>query len=258
MNDPYSKRGETLMNNQAIGTTVMSFNIQHGEGMDGQLNLQRIADVIFNSGAEIVGLQEVDRFFGERSDFKDQAKELACMLGYHYEYGPNLELSPMDSQPENGQYGNAIISKHPILRSENILLSSLGDEQRGMQHAVIDLQGIHVNVYNTHLGLDARSRLTQVQEIIDRSSRSQAPSLLMGDFNTESNCHEFQLLLDSGIFVNCFQNIENPYTWPANSPVEIIDYILASPAIQFSKQRVINTEASDHLPIIADVIIQPS
>lgn len=77
-----------------VSTTVMSYNIHHGVGIDGQLSLQRIADVIRDSGAEIVGLQEVDRHYGERSDFKDQAKELADLLGYHYAYGANLDLEP--------------------------------------------------------------------------------------------------------------------------------------------------------------------
>ncbi|MGG4342090.1 endonuclease/exonuclease/phosphatase family protein [Paenibacillus lautus] len=64
-----------------VSTTVMSYNIHHGVGLDEQLSLQRIAEVIRDSGAEIVVLQEVDRFYGERSDFQDQAKELAGLLG---------------------------------------------------------------------------------------------------------------------------------------------------------------------------------
>jgi endonuclease/exonuclease/phosphatase family metal-dependent hydrolase len=46
--------------------TVMSFNIHHGQGTDGVLDLERIARVIRASGADIVGLQEVDRHFGGR------------------------------------------------------------------------------------------------------------------------------------------------------------------------------------------------
>ena len=123
-----------------VSTTVMSYNIHHAVGIDGQLSLQRIADVIRDSGAEIVGLQEVDRHYGERSDFKDQAKELAGLLGYHYAYGANLDLEPGEGQTNNRQYGTAIVSKYPILRSENTWLSSFGKEQRGVLHAVINLK----------------------------------------------------------------------------------------------------------------------
>ncbi|MFC7682195.1 endonuclease/exonuclease/phosphatase family protein [Paenibacillus sp. GCM10028914] len=244
------------MSKQMMHTTVMSYNIQHGAGMDGQLSLQRIAKVIFDSGAEIACLQEVDRFFGERSDFKDQAKELARMLGYHYAYGPNLELIPVEGQADISQYGNAIISKHPILRSKNTLLSSFGDEQRGVLHVVIDLEDIQLNVYNTHLGLDAASRMTQIEELLDLISRSKAPSILMGDFNTEPTSAEIQFLLDSGLLINSFHNIQNINTWPANAPTEIIDYIFTSPVVQHDNQRVIHTQASDHLPIVVDVMVK--
>ncbi|WP_456290224.1 endonuclease/exonuclease/phosphatase family protein [Paenibacillus sp. AK002] len=239
-----------------VGTTVMSYNIHHGAGIDGQLSLQRIADVIRDSGAEIVGLQEVDRNYGERSDFRDQAKELAGLLGYHYAYGANLDLEPGEGQTNNRQYGTAIVSKYPILRSENTWLSSFGKEQRGVLHAVVNLKGIHVDVYNTHLGLDVTSRTAQAQEIIDLASGSQGPALLLGDLNAEPDSSEFRLLLDSGLFVNSFEGIDDAYTFPVINPSATIDYILTSPNVRHANQRVIQTEASDHLPIAADVVFK--
>ena len=143
--------------------------------IDERLSLPRIADVIRDSGAEIVGLQEVDRFYGERSDFQDQAKDLAGLLGYHYAYGANLDLEPAEGQTNNRQYGTAIVSKYPILRSENVPLSAFGKE-RGVLHAVVNLKGIHVDVYNTHLGLDVTSRTAQAQEIIELASASEGPA----------------------------------------------------------------------------------
>ena len=47
---------------------VMSYNIHHGEGIDGKLDLKRIGDIIKNSNADIIGLQEVDKNFGSRSN----------------------------------------------------------------------------------------------------------------------------------------------------------------------------------------------
>ncbi|MCM2997777.1 endonuclease/exonuclease/phosphatase family protein [Paenibacillus cellulositrophicus] len=243
-------------NGKEIRTTVMSYNIHHGVGLDEQLSLKRIADVIRDSGAEIVGLQEVDRFFGERSDFQDQAKELADLLGYHYAYGANLDWEPAEGQTNNRQYGTAILSKYPILRSDNVLLSSFGDEQRGVLHAVVNLRGVHVDVYNTHLGLDAASRKAQVQEIVNLASAVKGPKLLTGDFNAEPDSPEFQALLASKLFVNSFQGVENAYTFPADQPSETIDYIVTSPEVQHSNPRVIATEASDHRPIAVDVVFK--
>ena len=40
---------------------VMSYNIAHGQGVDDRLDLDRVAAEIGHSGADIVGLQEVDR-----------------------------------------------------------------------------------------------------------------------------------------------------------------------------------------------------
>ncbi|WP_136605495.1 endonuclease/exonuclease/phosphatase family protein [Paenibacillus dokdonensis] len=241
---------------EAVSTTVMSYNIHHGVGLDDRLSLQIIANVIRESGAEIIGLQEVDRFYGRRSDDKDQAAELAGMLGYHYAYGANLDLQPEEGRANNRQYGSAILSKHPILQSENTLLSSFEDEQRGVLHAVVNLRGVQVNVFNTHLGLDATSRTVQAQEMTELASATQGPKILMGDFNTEPDSAELQVLLDNGIFVDSFQGIEDAFTFPAGDPFEKIDYILTSPAIQHSNQRVIHSEASDHLPITAGLIFE--
>lgn len=241
---------------KAVGVTVMSYNIHHGVGMDDQLNLHRIADVIRDSGAEIVALQEVDRFYGDRSEYKDQAAELAALLGYYYAYGANLDLGPEEGRVKNRQYGTAILSKHPILRYENKMLSSLEDEPRGVLHAVIDLRDVHVDVYNTHLGLDTTSRTVQVQKMMRLTASAQGPKLVMGDFNAEPDSPELQLLLHSGLFVNSFQGMRDAYTFPFSRPPEIIDYILTSPTVLHSNQRVIRSDASDHQPIAADLIFK--
>lgn len=241
----------------AVPATVMSFNIHHGVGLDGQLRLDRIAGVIREAGADIVGLQEVDRFYGERSGFRDQAKELADKLGYHYAYGANLDLPPAEGRTENRQYGTAILSKYPILRSENVFLSSFGQEQRGVLHAVVNVRGIHINVYNTHLGLDVQGRLAQAREIIDLAASAPAgPALLLGDFNAEPDSAEVGVLLNSGLFANSFQGVDDAFTFPVRNPSATIDYILISPGIRIEGPRVIRTEASDHLPIAVDITLE--
>src|SRR5690606_1190947 len=136
-----------------------------------------------DAGAEIVGIKEVDRHWSSRSDFQDQAKELANLLGYHYVYGANLDREPTDGREENRQYGTAILSKYPIIDSENIYLDSFGNEQRGLLRAKINVRGIHVNFYNTHLGLSVDERLSQVQEIIDITSSFEGHNVLVGDLN---------------------------------------------------------------------------
>ena len=54
---------------------VLTYNIHHGEGVDGKIDLARIAAVIQRSSADVVALQEVDQATG-RSNGIDQAAEL--------------------------------------------------------------------------------------------------------------------------------------------------------------------------------------
>ncbi|WP_212974099.1 endonuclease/exonuclease/phosphatase family protein [Bacillus sp. J14TS2] len=239
-----------------VDVKVMSFNIHHGAGLDNILDLQRTAQVIKGAGAEIVGIQEVDRFYSSRSDFQDQAKELAEILGYHYVYGANLDRSPAEGQVENRQYGTAVLSKYPIIDSENIYLDSFGNEQRGLLRTKINVRGIHVNFYNTHLGLSVGERVSQVREIIDISSSSEGPNVLVGDLNAESHSEEFQLLLNEGNFVDVFDGQDNANTFPVKNPNKRIDYILTSPSVEASNQEVIYTEASDHLPVVSKLIFK--
>jgi len=101
---------------------AMSFNIHHGVGIDDRLDLQRIADVVNTEDADIVGLQEVDRYWSARSDFVDQASWLARALNMHVVYGANLDLDPSTPDAPRRQYCTAILSDAPILEWDNTYL----------------------------------------------------------------------------------------------------------------------------------------
>ncbi len=73
---------------------AMTFNIHHGVGVDGRLDLQRTAETIESQQIDVVGLQEVDRRFADRSEFADQARVLSRMLGMRLAYGAALDLEP--------------------------------------------------------------------------------------------------------------------------------------------------------------------
>jgi len=62
---------------------LATFNIRHGVGADGVLDLERVAAVIEQASADVVCLQEVDRNWGARSGFQDQTAWLAGRLGVH-------------------------------------------------------------------------------------------------------------------------------------------------------------------------------
>ena len=131
---------------------MASFNIHHGAGTDDRLDLERVAAEIERTGAAVVGLQEVDRHWGDRSAFVDQAQWLADRLGMNVVYGANLDLDPPAPDRPRRQYGTAILSSHPIVYSRNTLLPRpQNGEQRGLLEAAIDVDGVRVRVANTHL-----------------------------------------------------------------------------------------------------------
>lgn len=152
----------------------VSYNIQYGLGADGRYDLARIASEV--ADADIIALQEVDRFW-QRSGMVDSPAVIAEALPGHYMvFGPNLD---MDASMHDGgrivhrrkQFGTMILSRWPILSSRNHLLPKWGDRthhsiQQGMLEAVIDTPLGALRIYSVHLShLCSTTRLPQIAAI---------------------------------------------------------------------------------------------
>ncbi|MCM3629116.1 endonuclease/exonuclease/phosphatase family protein [Paenibacillus glycanilyticus] len=246
---------------------VMEYNIHHAEGMDDILNLNRIGDVIKSSGADIIGLQEVDNHFSTRSNFEDQAKWLANYLGMHYQFAANLDNDPLNAGEPRRQYGTVILSKYPILSSENHLLDNTQypAEQRGLAKTVINVRGNHINFYNTHLdNKTPEARNIQVNEILGIVNQDNGTSILVGDFNATPDSPE--IIKMSAQYHDTFAELglNDAYTsyYYSDKPNRRIDYIYTSDDVKIKAGKVIDTIAADHLPITAELVInkkdQPS
>jgi len=241
---------------KAIKVKVMSYNIHHAEGVDMILDLERIAKVIEDSGAEIIGLQEVDNHWSERSQLEDQAKWLAERLDMHYTYAANLDLDPVNPGEPRRQYGTAVLSKYPIIQAANYPLTKIGNtEQRGLSETVINVKGHHLNFYNTHLALTAAERTIQIQEVIEIAGKTDGPKVIMGDLNARPNSAEMQPLFAH--YKDAFADQNDAYTIPAENPTSRIDYIFTSNEIETEDAKVLSTIASDHLPIVAKITLGP-
>ena len=262
-----SKAGE-----KSTEVTVMSFNIHYGADGDNQFDLERTASVIEDSGAEIIGLQEVDNHWGSRSEFLDEAEWLAERLDMHVVYGANLDEPPLPGDVDNRQYGNAVLSEYPIISSENHLLTNIEyeerpTEQRGLLEAVVNVRGNHVAFYSTHLDFQREEqRALQVEEILDITGASERPAVIVGDLNAEPDAPELQPLFS--VFTDTFAALGqgDDYTFgpdleglPGSGSVENpslrIDYILTARGATATSAEVIRTTASDHLPIVAELSI---
>ncbi len=267
--------GQGKSGGKTTEVTVMSFNIHYGADGDDLFDLERTASVIEDSGAEIIGLQEVDNHWGSRSKFLDEAAWLADRLDMHFVYGANLDEAPLPGSVDRRQYGTAILSEYPIISSENHLLTNIEyqeqpTEQRGLLEAVVNIRGNHIAFYNTHLDFQrAEQRALQVQEILDITSSSKRPAVIVGDLNATPDSPELQPLF--AVFTDTFTALgqNEDYTFgpdleglPGSGSVENptlrIDYILTARGVTATSARVIHTTASDHLPIVAELSITKS
>jgi endonuclease/exonuclease/phosphatase family metal-dependent hydrolase len=246
---------------------VVTYNIHRAIGVDRRFRPERVIQILRHYNADLVMLQEVDDG-APRSRELDLAKELAQGAGYpHFAVGHNVSL-------RKGRYGNATLSRFPILRERNIDLS-IGNWliRRGCQHTSLDLSGgrlgmearagRRLEVFNLHLGLSARERHKQVEMLMHSAELSSVdgdtPVLIAGDFN------DWRSLLwpvfTNGLGFRCATDRKRgPYrvipTYPSFSPQGGLDRIYYRGPLRVSWVHTCRMQvsrlASDHLPVIAE------
>ena len=237
---------------------VLTYNIHHGQGDDGALDLERIARLIEDTGAEVVALQEVDRHFGARSEYVDQPAWLAKRLRMHVRFGANLDLEPEAPGQQRRQYGTAILSRHPIIASRNTFLPNYpGQEQRGLLAATVVTRGGLVRIANTHLTHNNNAeRQEQADKVVELLAGSGRPTVLTGDLNATPDAPEIKTL--TAVFKDGWTEAgEGPgYTYDAVNPTKRIDYLLHTPNLATKQIEVLDTQASDHLPVLARMAVR--
>lgn len=221
---------------------LMTYNIHHGVGIDGKLDLQRISSVIEKSGADIIGLNEVD-LVRKRTAYNNQVSYLAKNLDMNYTYGPSKKSYP-------GSYGNAILSKYPIINTENyplpIINKDMG-ETRSLLKAEIEIsRDKTIYVLLTHLSLDKDERKKQVKWIDDFIKDLSKPYILMGDFNADLSEILNYLDCDSNRMIPMIRGVK---TYPASNPISDIDLFFSDAQLELVEGYSIKSNASDHLPV---------
>lgn len=249
---------------------VMSYNIHHGKGVDGQQDLERIALVIENSNIDLAGIQEVDVHNSERSNWVDQAEWLSQRLNMHYAFGANKDFDPDNPAGKRKQYGTLILSRFPIQKSTNHVLPQVIDptvwnETRGVLEVDIEVDGQRIRVLNTHLGLSQKERFEQIEYLLGLSGNQNSPCIITGDFNATPDSEEIIQVSNSYRDVFYRPPLPNPKTFLMPYPVTVdgfgsnpevgpsvcIDYIFCSSHFTVLQTEVIHSQASDHLPITA-------
>lgn len=119
---------------------VMTYNIHHGKRMDKKVDLNRVADVIRRSGADIIGLNEVDKNYSKRSVFMDQIQYLAKELHLYYAYSPSLTVKSKNADFLR-KYGNGLLSRFPIIKCHHHLFHFVPRlvEGRSILEAIVEI-----------------------------------------------------------------------------------------------------------------------
>ncbi|HEX6166752.1 MAG TPA: endonuclease/exonuclease/phosphatase family protein [Acidimicrobiales bacterium] len=235
---------------------VATFNIHHGVGIDGGLDLARTAEVIAGTGAALVGLQEVDRHWSARSDWEDQPARLAEGLGMEVVFGAAIDLArPDDPDAPRRQYGNALLSAHPIVSWTSSLLPGTGErEPRSLLEAVVDVGGTTAQAAVTHLQNRAPAeRLVQARWVAEALATAAEPVVLLGDMNAQPGSSTLEVLTGGLVDAWSVAGAGAGLTFDAATPHARIDYVLTSPALVAGAAWVVPGGASDHLPVVAEL-----
>lgn len=221
--------------------TVASYNIHKCAGLDRRVDLDRIADVLQEIDADLVGLQEV---------FRPQAQALAERLGVEVAMGPTRER---DGLP----YGNAVLTRLAIRSSRTFDLSRPDREPRGGIRLDLRMPGGAdglLHLFNVHFGLKIRERAEQVRTLVREHilhDELTGPRVVVGDLNE-------WFWFPGAVGRTLRRELHGPRirrTHPAPLPLFPLDRIywdrhLAADGFRVHRSRLARV-ASDHLPVVA-------
>jgi len=242
---------------QPTGLKVMTYNIHEGVDVYNRLNLDAILATIKEWDPDILFLQEVDTGCLMTGSV-DQARWLAVKL--------NMHLAVVTSRDHMWQ-GDAILSKYPIVSSETILLVSESEVDTCLK-ATININGRTVTVFNVHLTvMGPEDRRVQADTALPYVTSTPGLKIWAGDFNIDAYTEN---ATDLGILAEILSHFNDTFskapitsrfgnlTCPSWAPEERIDYIFVSPEIAVLQHGTLQSLASDHLPVVAQLQLPPS
>lgn len=228
--------------------TVATYNVHGCVGTDGRSDPRRVAEVIRELDAEIIGLQEV--YASSETGSKWAHMEyLSEISGLQALPGPTMKR-------KDSHYGNVLLTHFPILQTDNIDLTIRGREPRGAIDAILKIGNRPVRLIVTHLGLKGKERLCQTRQLSHKVQEDNSSALiLLGDIN------EWYPLSRSLWYLKTYFG-KSPVrpTFPARWPVLPLDRIWVRPANAllrvWSHKTPLSRMASDHLPLKGSIALQ--
>jgi endonuclease/exonuclease/phosphatase family metal-dependent hydrolase len=220
----------------------MTWNIHFGKNPANVLNLQAQAQVMANSGADVILLQEASTWDGDQPNAFPQL--LASLTGRTW-----YRVFSAHNGGTSGE-GTLILSRLPLVSS-----SAANFHSRGFSRVAVSIGGVTVDIFNGHLAWSPTSlRTSQLAAWMDWMRDSAGPEIAGGDFN--SWWGESWIATMEGEYSDTWQDVtgsdENGYTL---NNVRF-DYLFrafdSANRLTPTSCVVISTTASDHRPVVAE------
>ena len=235
---------------------VTTYNIHKCQGLDRRVRPKRIAEVLKEIDADVVALQEVVGM-DEAAREHNQVHEIAEELGMDFRIGENRKL-------RGGAYGNAVLSRLPIVGDKNHDLTCRRYEPRGCLE--VNLKPPHLetsfHLFNVHLGtgfFERRYQAHRLFEVIAGNDSLSSPRVILGDFNEWTRGLTTRLMSYHFNSAEPEQRLGRARTYPGVFPLLHLDHIYYNSFLKLDQISVHRSRlalaASDHLPIVAEFIL---
>jgi endonuclease/exonuclease/phosphatase family metal-dependent hydrolase len=233
--------------------SILTYNVRHCAGTDGEISPLRVADVIAQYSPDIVALQELD-IGRPRSGHIDQPQVIAQHLNMAFHFTPAFTI-------QEEEYGNAMLSRLPMSLVKAGPLPTLPGrkdlEARSAIWVKVRQAGTDINIVSTHMGLKWRERRAQADAICGAdwlsSPACKTPIILCGDFNAGPLSASYRRFRDMLLDAQRASRGRPKNTWPSRFPISRIDHVFVSDEFQVEGVEVLanslSRSASDHLPL---------
>lgn len=222
-----------------------TYNIHYSIGTDRRFAPDRIADVILSLSADVIALQEVGWHFRGQAGV-DQFELLARLTGFRVIQG-------LTRNHPNAHFGNAILTRFDVVRSDTIDLSVPLRAPRCALIAELEAGHARVRVANVHFGLDPwerREQVARLTRVLDQAPTM--PTLLLGDFNEWRAAPAYLKPIEAML-----PRFVMPESYHSRRPMLRFDRIYASGHLDLQHARTVQDRAarraSDHLPVVTSV-----
>lgn len=250
--DQVSRRsGDAAPRSRDATLRIAAYNIRHGRGMDGQVDLDRVAAVLERLDADVITLQEVDDRT-ERTGGIDQVAVLADRLGYLGAHGPHRPY-------QGGHYGNAVLTRLPVLEQRTHPIPPASGSALAVHETRVSVPGTDggaISVVSVHLAGSVEERAAQADAVTRAFAATPHPVVLAGDFNGRPDGPVLDRLRRDWVV---FTKRGEPTTYPADQPDREIDFLMTRgrDPIRVVDHVVIDEPlASDHRPLVVEVVIR--